>query len=115
LKVRRLGNLQRLRDLGHLAALGEQPVGFPQLANDLLGRMTSPLHVLAPLTHSTGSTKLSKQPDRTQGVAPAVPNTRRGAFALAKLNAGANLDRRGSGEPMRCGACSSSSAKSALR
>src|SRR5829696_240547 len=35
--VGRLRDLQVLGDLGHLAALGQQPVGLPELADDLLG------------------------------------------------------------------------------
>jgi hypothetical protein len=34
----RLTDLQLLGDLGDRAAFGQQPVGFPQLADDLLER-----------------------------------------------------------------------------
>src|SRR5271167_343706 len=61
LEVVTVGGLIELEvDRPHMIRrLGPQPVGLPQLPNDLLRRVTSPLHVLAPLTHSTGPSKLS--------------------------------------------------------
>lgn len=59
---------------GHLRefhALAQQPIGSPQLANDLLRRVTSPRHPRAPLSHSTGPMKLSHASDRFQRVGPA--------------------------------------------
>lgn len=66
-KVRLLGDLQLLDHLRQLHPLAEQPVGLPQLANDLLRRMPASRHAIAPSTHSPGSTKLSQRPDRSQG------------------------------------------------
>jgi hypothetical protein len=41
--IRRLRDLQLLDDLRNLDALGDEPVGLPQLAHNLPQDMTSPL------------------------------------------------------------------------
>lgn len=64
---------RHLKGLGHLRQLGtlaDYPIGLPQLPDDLLRRVTTSLHARTPLTHSTGSMKLSHRSDRTQGVGP---------------------------------------------
>jgi Tn3 transposase DDE domain len=49
---------------------GPPPAQAKQLANDLLGRVTSPLHARAPLTNPTGLWKLSQRSGRSHGVGP---------------------------------------------
>ena len=55
---------------GSSHALAEQPVGLPQLPDDLLRRVPASRHPIAPSTHSPGSSKLSHAADRSQGVLP---------------------------------------------
>ena len=54
-----------LGNLGHVLALGQQPVSFPQLAHDLLGGVAASLHrVLLPIR----AVGLSYQVDQSQWV-----------------------------------------------
>jgi Transposase len=77
--VGRHTDLQLLGHLGDLVALSQQPVGFPQLAHDLLGRAAASLHrVLLPV----GAIGLSYQLDQSQGVGSAAP-TRTGVRRAA--------------------------------
>jgi hypothetical protein len=56
-----LAGLQLLGHLGHLAALGQQPVGLAQLADDLLWGVASSLHgVLLPVGQSDSHTSWTK-------------------------------------------------------
>jgi hypothetical protein len=57
--IRRLRDLQTLPDLRQLHPLAQQPVGLPQLADDLLRGMPASRHAIAPPTHSPESTNLS--------------------------------------------------------
>src|SRR5205085_963636 len=70
--IGRLRHLQGLHRLRQLDPLPEHPIGLSELADNLPRAVPAVLHELAPLTHSTGSTKLSQRPDRSQGVAPAT-------------------------------------------
>ena len=48
--IRRLRDLQGLADLRDRAALAEHPVGFSQLADDLLRGVPALLHVIVPVS-----------------------------------------------------------------
>jgi hypothetical protein len=63
--IGRLGHFQRLADLGRLRALGQHPVGLPELPDDLLRRVSSALHVIGPpLAHLARAEGLSHETDR---------------------------------------------------
>jgi hypothetical protein len=65
--IGRLTDLQLLDDLGNLTALGQQPVSFPELADDQLrGIAASLLRVLLPI----GAIGLSYQVDQPKGALP---------------------------------------------
>ena len=70
---RLLRHLELLRDQRDLVALPEQPIGLPQLPDDLLRRMpasrTSHRSDCPP--RPTWAVRLSMRPDRPQGVTPA--------------------------------------------
>jgi hypothetical protein len=69
--IRRLRDLQGLGDLGDRLALPEHPVGFAQLADDLLRGVSALLHVkCSRLVHDRGRLELSQAPDRTTWVTP---------------------------------------------
>src|ERR1035441_10120150 len=65
-----LRDFQGLCDLGDGLALGDHPIGLAQLANDLLRRVTSALHVGSPLAHCAEPAELSHEADRSQGFGP---------------------------------------------
>ena len=48
--IRRLRDLQSLANLSDRAALAQHPIGFSQLADDLLGGMPASLHVIVPVS-----------------------------------------------------------------
>jgi hypothetical protein len=50
-----LGHLQVPGNLGHVRAFTQQPVGLPELANDLLRRVLTSSHRDCPMTSHTGA------------------------------------------------------------
>jgi hypothetical protein len=63
-----LADFEQLDHVGDGLALAEQPVGFPELADDLLWRVLPPLHGF--LLALAGKQELSYQVDHSQGVKP---------------------------------------------
>lgn len=61
-----LGDFQGFADLRDGGPLGQEPVGLPQLSDDLLGRVSSALHLDGPpFAHFAWAEGLSHEADRT--------------------------------------------------